>query len=781
MAVWVQRAPGREVLPLDVRRVALILLPGRGEEGLEPLLNLAVPGVDGVLRAAAGVSGRALAGPDGARHLAGYDLGLWLRPGETPLVGLQPTILRAAAVRIPLPALVPVHYPVGAGEITLLGLEPRWISQAAGGRVFLPVPIESDRPPAADVPAERDDLAWAVLYRALQALTTGDRRQGLQMLDHIYRQVYGKNQSLTALVVRNGLAAALALGERPWQDEWLRRAGPFTDYGELRLLWALIPYVRGDLETAADRLRRVLTEREEDRSDGLISGGGATTYRARTFLGRALARMGDLSGAVTEWVMALRVGPDYLPPLRELARLRIHADVLNRMELQYFWIGRSRAAVELVAAIYARSSDPAQAVPILAARPDVKLPADLRRAVQGRGDRRQKAPVRGQKGARSGGRAPKGPGIVWEGPLFTLSSLGRVNRELAAHLLALRWDLGGLPTEPDGYRPDADGRFRALADRLWHRPDRPAVWVRHHWPPKFEPPPAGRLVVILPWEFGPLPSDWLPGIAAAEEVWVYSHWVRRGVIDSGVDPDRVHVIPCGVDPEVFRPGERPPAGAEPFRFLYVGGTIGRKGYDLALDAFLAEFGPDEPAELVVKDFGSETFYRASSGIGTVREAAEATAGSARRVRLIAARLDDAGLAGLYRGADVLVAPYRAEGFCLPALEAMACGTAAVLPAMGPALDYAPEGGALLVPAQEVALGSSVGGFQLAAPGRACQVSLAELRRAMRWAFDHREEVWEMGKRAAAHVHARFTWAHAARAAEARLQALLSRQPGTRTP
>jgi len=777
MAIWVQRAPGREALPLDVRRVALILLSGRGEEGLEPVLHLPVPGVDGVLRAAAGVTGRALAGPDGARHLAGYDLGLWLRPGETPLVGFQPTVLRAAAVRMPLPALVPVHYPLGKEGLTLLSLEPRWIAAVPGGRAFFPVPIESERPPAADVPADRDDRAWAVLYRALQALTTGDRRQGLQMLDHIYHQVYGKNQGLTALVVRNGLAAALSLGERPWQDEWLRRAGSFTDYGELRLLWALIPYFRGDLEKAADRLRRVLTEREEAPPDGLIAGGGATTYRAWTFLGRALARTGDINGAVSAWAMALRQGPDYLPPLRELARLRIHADVLSRMELQYFWIGRPRAAVELVAAAFARSSDPAKAAPILAARPDVRLPAELRRAVEGRGDRRSKGAGQAKKGSGSAGRgSPKAspPGIVWEGPLFTHSSLGRVNRELAAHLLALRWDVGGLPTEPDGYRPDAQGRFRALADRLWHRPARTAIWVRHHWPPKFGPPPAGRLVVIVPWEFGPVPVDWLPGIAAAEEVWVYSHWVRRGVVDSGVDPDRVHVIPCGVDPEVFRPGERPDAAGEPFQFLYVGGTIGRKGYDLALDAFLAEFGPDEPAELVVKDFGSESFYRTASGAGRGREAAEATAGCRRRVRLITQQLDDSALAGLYRQADVLVAPYRAEGFCLPAVEAMACGTTAILPAAGPALDYAPEGACLLVPAQEVHLGRSVGGFALAGPGRACQVSLPDLRRAMRWAFAHREELWEMGRRAAEHVHGHFTWAHAAQAAAARLQELVQR-------
>jgi tetratricopeptide (TPR) repeat protein len=41
------------------------------------------------------------------------------------------------------------------------------------------------------------------------------------------------------------------------------------------------------------------------------------------------------------------------------------------------------------------------------------------------------------------------------------------------------------------------------------------------------------------------------------------------------------------------------------------------------------------------------------------------------------------LASLYRAADCLVQPYRAEGFCLPALEALACGVPVIATAGGP--------------------------------------------------------------------------------------------------
>jgi len=54
------------------------------------------------------------------------------------------------------------------------------------------------------------------------------------------------------------------------------------------------------------------------------------------------------------------------------------------------------------------------------------------------------------------------------------------------------------------------------------------------------------------------------------------------------------------------------------------------------------------------------------------------------------------LTALYRTADVVVQPYRAEGFCLPLLEAMASGTPVIAPQGGGSGDFiVPEAGWLL--------------------------------------------------------------------------------------
>ena len=44
-------------------------------------------------------------------------------------------------------------------------------------------------------------------------------------------------------------------------------------------------------------------------------------------------------------------------------------------------------------------------------------------------------------------------------------------------------------------------------------------------------------------------------------------------------------------------------------FLFVGGTIARKGIDILLDAYTSQFTADDDVCLVIKDFGTDSFYK----------------------------------------------------------------------------------------------------------------------------------------------------------------------------
>ena len=365
--------------------------------------------------------------------------------------------------------------------------------------------------------------------------------------------------------------------------------------------------------------------------------------------------------------------------------------------------------------------------------------------------------------------------LVWEGDFDGLHSLGLINRSLCRALLRRGVDLGlsaggvGVVT-PERLMPDAG--LEARRDRP-PAGGPPHAWVAHRWPPRLEPPPAGRWAFFQPWEYGSLPRAWRGAAGRADEVWAYSHAVRDVYLEAGIPPGRVHVVPLGVDPEVFRPGCEPmPLSPGPrYRFLFVGGTIHRKGIDVLLAAYERAFRPGDGVGLVVQDMGVRSFYRGQ----TAGAAVAALRSRGYPVEYREDPLPPGELARLYASCDCAVQPYRGEGFALPAAEAMACGLPVIVTGAGPALDYASPETAYLIPARRVASSEcragdveTVGRPWLWEPDAG---ALAEL---MRRVASDPESARATGAAAARSIRANFTWDRAAAAVEARLRALAGR-------
>lgn len=135
---------------------------------------------------------------------------------------------------------------------------------------------------------------------------------------------------------------------------------------------------------------------------------------------------------------------------------------------------------------------------------------------------------------------------------------------------------------------------------------------------------------------------------------------------------RVHVVPVGYDVRRFHPEVNP----EPFRqrhglgsyILYVGNLFPHKNLSRLLAAF-ARLAPAIPHRLVIAGRKDPRYY---PGLSAEAE----RLGLGHRVRFFD-YVDSENLPALYAGADVFVYPSLYEGFGLPPLEAMACGTPVV--------------------------------------------------------------------------------------------------------
>ena len=131
--------------------------------------------------------------------------------------------------------------------------------------------------------------------------------------------------------------------------------------------------------------------------------------------------------------------------------------------------------------------------------------------------------------------------------------------------------------------------------------------------------------------------------------------------DHGVDLDKLHVVPVGVDPELFQPVAG--IARRPGHLVTTASAdVAMKGLKFLLEA-VAKLRTERPIELTI--------------IGTRRPDSHASAvmtqlGLDDCVEFVSG-VPDQRIVDLYSEAELAVVPSLYEGFSLPAIEAMSCG------------------------------------------------------------------------------------------------------------
>jgi teichuronic acid biosynthesis glycosyltransferase TuaC len=195
-------------------------------------------------------------------------------------------------------------------------------------------------------------------------------------------------------------------------------------------------------------------------------------------------------------------------------------------------------------------------------------------------------------------------------------------------------------------------------------------------------------------------------VSHAARVIAASNSLRRTVVDEhGADPNKVTVIPSGVDVGRFKPIPREEAentlGLQKGipRVLYVGAITRPKGLDHLLKAFASlNRALPKPAQLVLV------------GDGDYARSAERLAGElgiGQQVTRVGKRPNDE-IPLWMNSCDVLVLPSLSEGLGVVLIEAMACGKPVVATTCGGPEDIVTaDTGILVPPADDQALAQAL--------------------------------------------------------------------------
>jgi glycosyltransferase involved in cell wall biosynthesis len=180
--------------------------------------------------------------------------------------------------------------------------------------------------------------------------------------------------------------------------------------------------------------------------------------------------------------------------------------------------------------------------------------------------------------------------------------------------------------------------------------------------PHFFPPGAGTYARVVAGQ----------AVGRARVVCVDSECTRRDVLELlHAPPGKVHVVPLGIAPELTPPAREAAAawraarGLPEHYVLYVGARRRHKNLSLLLEAWRRMNAAQRPPLVL-----SGGPWAADDPLA--REAA--SLGVATSVHFAGEPKDDRELALLYGAAGLYVQPSLYEGFGLPPLEAMACGT-----------------------------------------------------------------------------------------------------------
>jgi autotransporter strand-loop-strand O-heptosyltransferase len=287
---------------------------------------------------------------------------------------------------------------------------------------------------------------------------------------------------------------------------------------------------------------------------------------------------------------------------------------------------------------------------------------------------------------------------------------------------------------------------------------------------------TGPKVAYNVWESTLQPEQYFKRILDFDQFWVPTQWQKDVTIAQGYPADKIFVIPEGVDGNRFCPGE-PKVDIEEyhdgrFKFLLIGRWDFRKCTTEILKAFVEEFSPDEPVDMIA--FVDNPFPVDKLKSTEERLAHYGLLDSRIKILKDLNKVENDDLYVSYlRNGHVFVSCARSEGWNLPLIQALACGTVSICSDYGAQLEFA-EGIAHKVKIKGLEPVRNMF-MQDAAVGDWALPDFEDLKKVMRDCYNNYEEYKKESLKKSELVRKKFTWDNAAKLAISALEKLYEKK------
>lgn len=254
------------------------------------------------------------------------------------------------------------------------------------------------------------------------------------------------------------------------------------------------------------------------------------------------------------------------------------------------------------------------------------------------------------------------------------------------------------------------------------------------------------------WEQTKQPESFFNRLKDFDQFWCPSEWQRQCTINQGYPAEKVFVVPEAVDAETFKPDyfnyELESYRDNRFKFIHFGRWDYRKSTTEIIRAFLEEFKQSDPVDLILSVDNDYSF----DGLNTTEDRLNHYNFKDSRIKIIKFLQRNDYLDYMKNG-HVFLSCARSEGWNLPLIEAMACGTPSIYSNWGAQLEYAKDKGHPVNVIEERPAPGGVGNY--------IEPDFKHLKKVMRDVYINYWKYKEKALKDSEIIRKEFTWENAA--------------------